>query len=72
MAFLSISAALYSCISFGQEEFWINIFEVGGWPYPSTGDCAYPLDMVSTGSVSTLLGILANVLPIRSWEPLGI
>jgi len=21
---------------------------MGGWPYPSTGDCAYPLDMVST------------------------
>jgi hypothetical protein len=35
---------------------------MGGWPHPSTGGCAYPLDMVSTGSLSFLLGISANVI----------
>ena len=28
-------------------------------------------DMVSTGSISPLLGISANVLPVGSWELLG-
>jgi hypothetical protein len=25
-------------ISFRQEQFWVNIFEMGGLPHPSTGD----------------------------------
>ena len=29
------------------------------------------LEMVSTGSISPLLGILAKVIPIGSWEPLA-
>jgi hypothetical protein len=32
----------------------------------STGGSAYPLDMVSTDSLSPLLGILAKVLPVGS------
>jgi hypothetical protein len=40
------------------------------WPQPSIGDHAYPLDMVSTSSISPLLGISAKVLPVGSWEPL--
>ena len=41
------------------------------WLNLSIGGHAYLLHMVSTGSVSTLLVILANVLPVGSWEPLG-
>jgi len=25
------------CISFRQEQFWVKIFEMGGWPLPSSG-----------------------------------
>jgi len=35
------------------------------WGHP------YLLNMVSTGSLSPLLGIFAEVLPVGSWEPLG-
>ena len=41
-----------------------------GWPNPSTGAGAYLLEVVSTGSISPLLDILANVIPLGSWEPL--
>jgi hypothetical protein len=33
--------------------------------------CAYPLDMVCTGSLCLLLGILPNIIPTRSWESLA-
>jgi hypothetical protein len=35
-----------TCLSFGQEHFWVNNFEMGGWPHPSTRGCAYLLEMV--------------------------
>ena len=60
-----LGSTLCPCISFSQEECWVNIFEVNG----HSGGHAYPLDMVSTGSISPLLGISANVLPVGSWEP---
>ena len=47
----SLCSTLCLCTSFWQEEFWINIFDVGGWPHPSTRGHAYPLDMVSTSSI---------------------
>ena len=42
---LSFSLCSTRCprISFRQEPFWVQIFEFGGWPHPSTGECAYPL-----------------------------
>jgi len=40
-------------------------------PPLSTKGLSYPLDMVSAGSQSPLLGILAKVLPGGSWELLG-
>ena len=43
---------------------------VGG-PIPQLEAHAYPLDMVSTGSISSLLGITTNVIPFGSWEPLA-
>ena len=32
----SICSTLFPCISFRQEQFWVNIFEMSLWPYPST------------------------------------
>jgi hypothetical protein len=40
------------CLYFGQEYFWIKIFEMDGWPYPSIGDHAYLLNVASTDSIS--------------------
>ena len=73
MAFPSVSAPFffYPCFSFRQEQFWVKIFEMGGWPHPSTGDCTYLQEIVSTGSVSPLLAILADVIPVGSWELLS-
>jgi hypothetical protein len=72
MASPSVSAPFFSpCVSFGQEQFWVKNFEIGGWPHPSTGGCAYLLKVISTGSLSPLLGILANVNLVGSWEPLA-
>jgi hypothetical protein len=41
------------------------------WVIPQPGTMPIQLDIVSTGSILPLLGILANVLPVGSWEPLG-
>jgi hypothetical protein len=59
------SLPLYFLLTIGiLYYFW------GGWPHPSTRGHAYPLSMVPTGSLSPLLGILANVFPVGFWEPL--
>ena len=60
------SLSLHFILTGGIQDY---IFKVGGWPYHSTGGHAYPLDVVSTGSLSPLLDILAKVLPFGSWEP---
>jgi hypothetical protein len=33
----SLCSTLYPSISFRQEQFWVKILEVGGWPHSSTG-----------------------------------
>ena len=66
----SLCSIFCPCSSFGQEHFWVINFEMGEWPHPSTGGHAYLLEVVSTGSISPLLGILANGIPAESWEPL--
>ena len=40
-------------------------------PHSSTGGHAYPLHMVSTGSIFSSFDISDNVLPVGSWETLG-
>jgi hypothetical protein len=35
------------CSSFGQEHFWVQNFEVGGWSHPSSRVHAYLLEVVS-------------------------
>jgi hypothetical protein len=32
----SLCSTLCSCISFRQEQFWVKILEIVGWPHPST------------------------------------
>ena len=59
------------CLSFGQEPFWIRNFEERVQPHPSNGGYAYLLEVVSVGCISPLLGILAKVISIGSWEPLA-
>ena len=72
MAFPSVSVPIFvlSCLAFVKEHFWVKIFEIGGWPHLSTGGRAYLLEVVSTGSISPLLLILAKVISVGSWEPL--
>jgi hypothetical protein len=41
-------------------------FEVDGWPHPSTGCRAYPLDMVCTGASSAMGGHEGEVQRVRN------
>ena len=50
--FLQFLLHLLSLFFFGQEHFCVKNFEMGGWPHPSTGSCAYLLEVVSIGSIS--------------------
>ena len=50
---------------------WVKRFEMGGWPLFSTGSLAYIVELVSSGCISSLLGILAKVILTGSWEPLA-
>ena len=43
-----------------------NFLKIGGWPHPSIGAPVYLLGVVSSGSISLLLGIWAKVIPIES------
>ena len=42
----SLCSTLCSCISFRQEQFWVNIFEIGERNHSSTRDHISPLDIV--------------------------
>ena len=65
MAFPSVSAPLLVPVfSLDRNNSELKIFEMGGWPHPSNGGCAYPLGMVSIASVFPVLGISANVIPV--------
>ena len=55
----SFCSTLCPCVSFTQEQFWVKILEMGGWPHLSAW-----MDMVLPGSFSPLWGISANV-----WGP---
>ena len=77
MTFPSVSAPFFFFFFFFFPDFYlkidsflVKIFEMGGWPHLSTEDCAYILEMVSSSSISLLLGILTNVISIWCWEPL--
>ena len=56
----------FCSISFRQEQFWVKIFETGEWCHPSTGGHAFLQEVIATGSISPLLAISANVIPVGS------
>jgi hypothetical protein len=62
MAFPSV-CSIFVCVSVRQEQFWVKIFEMGGWQTATRGH-VYLLEVVSSGSISPLLGILAKVSPL--------
>jgi hypothetical protein len=68
--FFSLLSIFCPCLPFGQEHFWAKIFEMGGWPHPSTG--AMPIYWNwSVQIVSPLSWVfIAKVIDIGSWEPL--
>jgi hypothetical protein len=41
---------------------------MGGWLHLFTGSHIYLLEVVSSGSISPLLGIFAKVIPTEFWE----
>jgi hypothetical protein len=47
-----------------------KILKMSGWSHFSIEGHVYLLEMVSSGSISRVLGILAKIIPIESWEPL--
>ena len=53
LVLLSVSVPYFCpCSSFEQQR-WLKNFEMGGWSHPSTGRCAYLLEVVSTSSICT-------------------
>ena len=65
----SLCSIFCPCISSRQKQFQVKIFEMGGWAHPSTRGYAHLLEVVSSGSISSLLGISANIFAVGSWEP---
>jgi hypothetical protein len=62
--FLQSLLNFYSSIFFRQEQFRVEDFKMGGWTNLSTGGHVCLLEVVSSGSISLLLCILVNVIPI--------
>jgi hypothetical protein len=54
-----------------KELLWVTNFEMCRWPQPSTVGHVYLLEVVSSGFISLLLDISANIISIGSWEPLA-
>ena len=57
------------CISFRQEQSWDKILRWVDCQILNSGH-VYLLEVVSSGSISTLLVIFAKGLPISTWDPL--
>jgi hypothetical protein len=45
----------------------LKFFKMDGWSLGSTGCHVYLLEVISSDSISPLLGISANVILIESW-----
>lgn len=68
--FLQLPLHFCPWISIRQGQFWVKIFQMSEQPHSSTRGHTYVLEVVSSGSISLLLDILANVFLTGSWEPL--
>jgi hypothetical protein len=58
------------CISFRQKQFWAKNFEGGLVTTCLHCRSCYLLEVVSSGSISPLLGISTKVTLIEYWKPL--
>ena len=69
VAFLSISASFFvPKFLLDRNNSGLNSLKMGGWSPTSTGDhVIYLLEVVSSSSISLLLGVLANAIPIEFW-----
>jgi hypothetical protein len=63
----SIFVPVFLWVRYNSGSVNLNI---GWWCYPYTGGPVYLLEVVSSGSISPLLGILVNVTSTDSWKPL--
>jgi hypothetical protein len=69
--FFSLCSIFVLAFPLDRDNYELNFFRWGrGWPHPSHGGHVYLLEMISSGSIFLLLAILANVIPIGSWESL--
>ena len=68
--FLQILLHFRPVFSLDRNNSGSKKFKVGWWPHPSTGGLVYLLEVVFSGSIFSLLGILDNVSHIEFWEPL--
>jgi hypothetical protein len=60
----------FFCPCFKQEKFWVKHFEMSGRLHLSTGDSAYLMKVVISGSISMLLGVSAKAIPTGCLVPL--
>ena len=60
----SVPTSILDKANFGSKVLW-----VGWYPYASTEGPPWKQKVASSGSMSPLLGILAKVICIDSWEP---
>jgi len=61
---ISVPAFLLDRANLGSKGLWVDWY-----PYPSTRSLTWLQEMDSSGSMSPLLGFLAKVPHIHSWEP---
>jgi hypothetical protein len=67
MAFVSVSVHFFVPVfPLDRNDSGLKILR---WPHSSIGGHADLLEVASTGSISSLLLISANVIPVGSWEP---
>jgi hypothetical protein len=67
----SLCSISHPSVTFRQEQFWVKDFEMCEWPHPSSGGHMSLLEVISSCSISSLLGILANVIFIGSRKALA-
>jgi hypothetical protein len=63
----SLSSIFVPAFSLDRNNSRSKFLKTGEWPLPSTEGHVYLQEVVSTGFISPLLGISANVTPNASW-----
>jgi hypothetical protein len=53
------------CTSYEQDKFWVNVFWVGCYPYPSTGSPAWLQEVATSGSIFSTTRSLSYSHPHR-------